>query len=177
MAFCWSKLQRRNSISNFFHFRGHSGWILLVIHKWAWFPHRQQQNQAVSYCGKGCCCCCICCPNLPCVQCQAWLALAHGHFHGLYQDPPGRIWSLEISLSIWDMRSWRLCLVKGSWKAEPGNKGQALTISCIFVAEYCLELAFYGNHSRLTPFKRSVEQKTGAFHRCICVWMIFFHWS
>lgn len=34
---------------------------------------------------------------LLCVRCQAWLALAHGDFHGLYQDPPGTVWSPEIS--------------------------------------------------------------------------------
>ena len=120
----------------------------------------QQYNQGVSYCGKGCCCFCIC-PNLPCVPCQAWLALAHGHFHGLYQDPPGTIWSLEISLSIWGMWSWRLHLVKGGWKAEPGNKGQALTISACFFCWTQSEITYNWCNSN-GPNSRRLEGFSGA---------------
>lgn len=50
--------------------------------------------------------------------CQLWLALAHGHFHGLYLDPAGRVWNPEISLSTKHviMRSVELRLASGQWK-------------------------------------------------------------
>lgn len=63
---------------------------------------------------------------------------------------------------------------QGRLKSRTWKQRTSVDNSCIFVAEHCLQLAFYGNHLKLKPFKRSEQQKSGVFHRCICVWVIFF---
>lgn len=50
---------------------------------------------------------------------------------------------------------------QGSLKSRTWKQRTCVDNICIFVAELCLQLAFYGNHLQLTSFKRS-ERFIGA---------------
>lgn len=122
------------------------------------------------------------------LQCQPWLALAHGHFHALYLDPAGTVWNPEISLSTKHviLRSVELRLASGQWKLKSTPWKQRMAINIHTLSLNTLKWGFESCRSCVwfmetvpvsDSLKKSEPQSELSVVWFFCLLLLSFYWS